>query len=132
MNLPLKEKQKSLKQSDKNRIVFSFTEAFRETRLRYPCLKNYNHYQVARAVLSVDILEKPLDISALVAFTGINRSTTYAVLNKLVGLDLITIYTLPNDHRRKYVKATEKLKSEFFNFLEDIEILIEISAGRLK
>ncbi|MEP4193485.1 MAG: MarR family winged helix-turn-helix transcriptional regulator, partial [Sneathiella sp.] len=109
----------ALSYQERIRTVFSFTEDFGEVRLKYSALKNHYQYRIAHAVMSVDISEKPLDISALIAFTGMNRSTTYDVLRKMEKSDLVEVYELSADKRRKYIRATETLKSEFFQFLID-------------
>ncbi len=116
---------------EKEKIIFSFIGNFDAARQRYSSLNNYNQYHVARAAMSVEMSGKPIDISALIAFTGINRSTIYDILKKMVKSDLIEIYTIPEDNRRKYVRATGRLKSDFLNFLRDVDISIKNSACRL-
>lgn len=124
-------KHTELDDLERFRMLSAFSEGLKDCRLQFKTLSNYNQYQVASAVMTVDILDQPIDISALAAYTRMHRSTLYNTLNRMTDSGMLELYCVKGDNKRKYVRATPLLANEYFSFLNDIQKLITITHHRL-
>lgn len=113
------------------RVLLGFHEALRKSRRDFPALKNYNQYLVAGALLSADSVNLPIDISALAAYTNMQRSSLYKTLARMEQEKLVELYTIAGDKKRKYVKSTKLLVDQYIELLDHTKILMEFATTRL-
>jgi len=114
------------------RVLSGFHEALRKSRHDSPGLKNFNQYLVAGALMSAEMVNMPIDISALSAYTNLQRSSLYKTLAKMEKENLIELYTIDGDKKRKYVRGTKILMDQYINLLEQTKNLIDLTSKRLE
>ena len=96
----------------------------------FPALNNNNQYVISVALLNADLLDFKPDISTLIAYTGLGNSSIYKALNRMMKENLIEIYTIPGDQKRKYVRATNKLIDQHVKYLEVAKSHISVFASK--
>ncbi len=82
--------------------------------------------------MSAEMVNMPIDISALSAYTNLQRSSLYKTLAKMEKENLIELYTIDGDKKRKYVRGTKILMDQYINLLEQTKNLIDLTSKRLE
>ncbi len=82
--------------------------------------------------MSAEMVNLPIDISALSAYTNLQRSSLYKTLAKMEHEKLIELYTIDGDKKRKYVRGTKTLMDQYINLLEQTKNLIDLTSKRLE
>ena len=82
--------------------------------------------------MSAEMVNLPIDISALSAYTNLQRSSLYKTLAKMEQESLIELYTIDGDNKRKYVRGTKLLMDQYLNLLEQTKNLIDLTSKRLE
>lgn len=108
------------------RILSGFALSLTKAEMESEVLFSHNQFLVSTKLAGSDIAGYHPAISTLRHETGLSSSSLYSTLGKMEEAGLVEFYSLPNDNRRKYVRAKKSLYDEYLNYLDRLNSLAKV------